>query len=184
VKASELKKGMIIKDGGEFYAVVEMEHRTPGNLRAIYQATLKSLLNPKIVNKRYSPSDSVEKADLESKKVQYLYEDHAGCHFMDMATFETLTLSDDMVGGGKDYLKENLEVEILYYENNPITIELPVSVALKVTESAPGTRGDTSGKAMKPATLETGLTINVPLFIEEGEVVMVDTRTGEYTGRA
>jgi len=184
VKASELKRGMIIRDGGEFYAVVDIEHRTPGNLRAIYQTTLKNILNAKIVNKRYSPADSVEKADLESKKVQYLYHDHSGYHFMDMDTYESMTISEDLVGQSKDYLKENLEVELLYYEHHPVTIELPVSVALKITESSPGIRGDTSGKAMKQATLETGFKINVPLFIEEGEIIMVDTRTGEYLGRA
>jgi elongation factor P len=184
MKASELKKGMIVKDGADFLMVVDIEHRTPGNLRAIYQATLKNILSGKIVNKRYSPADTVEKADLESKKVQYLYKDHAGCHFMDMETYETLSLTEDMVGSAKDYLKENLEVELLYYEHKPVTIEMPVSVKLKIVESAPGVKGDTSGKAMKPATLETGLTINVPLFIEEGEIVLVDTRTGVYLGRA
>lgn len=184
MKASELKKGMIIKDGGEFFIVIDMEHRTPGNLRAIYQATLKNILVPKIVNKRYSPSDTVEKADLESKKVQYLYRDHTGFHFMDMTTYESLTVSDETVGDGKNYMKENQEIELLYYEHHPISIELPTSVALKVVESAPGAKGDTSGKAMKPAILETGLTVNVPLFIEEGELVLVDTRTGNYLGRA
>lgn len=184
MKASELKRGMIIKDGGEFLVVVDIEHRTPGNLRAIYQTTLKNLLSAKIVNKRYSPTDAVEKADLESREVQYLYQDHAGFNFMDMATYETITLETDMVGQAKDYLKENLEVEVLYYEHRPVTIELPVSVALKITQSAPGLRGDTSGKAMKSATVETGLKINVPLFINEGETVLVDTRTGEYLERA
>ncbi|MBI5144054.1 MAG: elongation factor P [Candidatus Omnitrophica bacterium] len=184
MKASELKRGMIIKDGGDFYIVVEIEHRTPGNKRAIYQTTLKNLVSSKIINKRFSPTDSVEKADLESKEAQYLYQDHSGFHFMDMATYEAITISSDMIGESKFYLKENLEVEILYYEHRPVTIELPVSVELKVTESSPGIRGDTTGKAMKPATLETGLKINVPLFIEEGEIVKVDTRTGEYLGRA
>lgn len=184
MKASELKKGMIIKDGKEFYVVIDMEHRTPGNLRAIYQATLKNLLSGKMLNMRYSPADSVEKAELESKKVQYLYRDHSGYHFMDMENYETLTLTDVMVGSSKDYLKENQEAELLYHEHNPISIELPASVVLKITESAPGARGDTSGKATKPAKLETGLQINVPLFIEEGEAVIVDTRTGEYLGRA
>jgi elongation factor P len=184
VKASELAKGMIIKEGRDFYIVVDIEHRTPGNLRAIYQTTLKNLLSEKTINRRYSPSDTVEKADLESKKVQYLFRDHSTFHFMDMETYETLVINEGMVGSGKDYLKENLEVKILYYEHHPVTIELPVSVDLKVKESSPGIRGDTSGKAMKPATLETGLKINVPLFVEEGETVKVDTRTGEYLGRA
>lgn len=184
MKASELKKGMIIKEGNDFLVVIEMDHKTPGNLRAIYQATLKNLLSGRTINKRFNPSDSVEKADLDSKKVQYLFKDHEGFHFMDMETYETLTISEDMVGQGKDYLTENLEVELLYYEHNPISIELPISVKMKVTESAPGAKGDTSGKAMKPATVETGLTINVPLFIEEGEIVIVDTRNGQYLGRA
>ncbi|OGW83434.1 MAG: elongation factor P [Omnitrophica bacterium RIFCSPLOWO2_01_FULL_45_10] len=184
MRASELKKGMIIKDKGEFCIVVDIEHRTPGNLRAIYQTTLKNVLSSKIIKMRYSPDDSVEKADLESKNVQFLYSDPAGFHFMDMSSYETITLGDEMVGDARYYLKENLEVEVLYYERRPVTIELPVTVDLKVTESDPGIRGDTSGKVMKPATLETGLKVNVPLFIEEGEIVTVDTRTGEYIGRA
>lgn len=184
MKASELKRGMVVKDGSGFYVVVEIEHRTPGNLRAIYQTTLKNLLTAKLINKRYSPSDSVEKADLESKKFQYLFRDHSGFHFMDMSTYETVVMREDMVGEVKAYLKENLEVNIDYYEHRPIAIELPTSVALKVTESAPGIRGDTSGKTVKKASLETGLEVNVPLFINEGDVVIVDTRTGEYLGRA
>jgi elongation factor P len=184
MKASELKKGMIIKHGSDFFMCIDMEHRTPGNLRAIYQATLKNILTGKMLNQRYSPSDTVEKADLESRKVQYMYRDHSGYNFMENTTYENLTLSEELVGDAKLYLKENLEVELLYYEHNPIAIELPVSVALKITESAPGAKGDTSGKAMKPATLETGVVINVPLFIDEGEIVLVDTRTGQYLGRA
>jgi elongation factor P len=184
VKASELKKGMIVKDGANFFVVIEMEHRTPGNLRAIYQAVIKNILTGQTLNKRYSPSDTVEKADLESKKVQYLYRDHSGFHFMDMENYESLSITDEMVGSSKDFLKENLEVALLYHEHRPVTIEMPVSVALKIVESAPGAKGDTSGRAMKPAKLETGFTVNVPLFIDEGEIVMVDTRTGQYLGRA
>jgi elongation factor P len=175
---------MIIKEGNDFLMVVEMDHKTPGNLRAIYQATLKSLLSSKTLSKRYSPSDTVEKADLESKKVQYLYRDHSGYHFMDNETYETMTIGDEMVGDNSNFLKENQEAELLYYEHNPVTIEIPVSVKLKIVESAPGAKGDTSGRATKPAKLETGFVVNVPLFIEEGETILVDTRTGEYLGRA
>jgi elongation factor P len=103
---------------------------------------------------------------------------------MDMETYESIALEEALVGDNRKYLKENLGVEILYHDHRPVTVEIPVSVALKIKESAPGAKGDTSGKAMKPATLETGLVINVPLFIEEGEVVLVDTRTGSYIGRA
>ena len=184
MKASELKRGMIIKEGSEFYIVVGITHRTQGNKRGIYQTTVKNLLNGKIINMRFSPTDTIEKADLESKKVQYLYHDHSGFHFMDMATYESIALGDDLIGDERNFLKENLEVEISYYEHKPVTVELPVSVDLKIVESAPGAQGNTSGKAMKPAKLETGLTINVPLFIEEGEAVKVDTRTSEYLGRS
>ncbi len=184
MKASEIKKGMIIKEDGELYVVIDMDHKTPGNLRAIYQATLKSLINPKIVNKRYSPGDSVERAELDSKKAQYLFRDHSGYHFMDMETYDTLIITDEMVGSNKDYLKENLAVELLYHGHEALAVVLPVSIELKVIESAPGTRGDTSGKAMKPAKLETGITVNVPLFIKDGDVLKIDTRTGEYLERA
>lgn len=184
MKASEVKKGMIIKDGNELFAVLDVEHRTPGNLRAIYQTTMQSLTSNKIINKRYSPADTVEKVDLESKKAQYLFTDHSGYHFMDMETYESLALPTELIGSSKNYLKENLEVEMLYHEHHPVSISLPVSIPLKIIESAPGAKGDTSGRAMKPATMETGLVVQVPLFIEEGEVILVDSRTGEYLGRA
>lgn len=184
MKASGLKRGMIIDDGGKLYLVVSIEHRTPGNLRAIYQTILKNVVDGKLINMRYSPEDKVEKVDLEAKKAQYLFHDHSGFHFMDMETYETIVLGDDILSGIKNYLKENTEISLLYHEHKPVTAELSTSVDLKVTESAPGIRGDTSGKAMKTAKLETGLTINVPLFIEEGDIVKVDTRTGQYLGRA
>lgn len=184
MKASELKRGMIIEDNKELYVVIDVEHRTPGNLRAIYQTTLKHLLDGKILNMRYSPEDRVERVDLESKKAQYLFRDHAGFHFMDMDNYESIVLDEEIMSALKDYLKENAEVAILYHEHKPVSAELPTSVDLKVIESAPGARGDTSGKATKPAKLETGLVVNVPLFIEEGELVKIDTRNGQYLGRA
>jgi elongation factor P len=184
MKASELKRGMIIDDSGKLYVVISIEHRTPGNLRAIYQTTLKHLVDGKLINMRYSPEDKIEKVDLEAKKAQYLFHDHSGFHFMDMETYETIVLGADILSEIKDYLKENTEISLLYHEHKPVTAELSPSVDLKVTESAPGIRGDTSGKATKTAKLETGLTINVPLFIEEGDIVKVDTRTGQYLGRA
>jgi len=184
MKASELKKGMVIQDGRDLYVVVDIEHRTPGNLRAIYQTTLKNIIKGNLLNVRYSPADTVEKAELESKKGQYLFTDHAGFHFMDMETYETMVLSAELMGDAKNYLKENLGVEVLYHEHRAVAVQLPVSVDLKVIESAPGARGDTSGRALKPAKLETGVIVNVPLFIEEGEILKIDTRTGEYLGRA
>jgi len=184
MKASELKKGMVIEDAGQLYVVISIDHRTPGNLRAIYQATLKHILSGKLTNMRYSPEDKVEKVDLEAKKAQYLFHDHSGSHFMDMETYDTIILGDEILSGIKDYLKENAEISLLYHDHKPVTAELPASIDLKIIESAPGVQGNTSGKVTKPATLETGLVINVPLFINEGEIIKVDTRTGQYLGRA
>ena len=184
MKASDLKKGMIINDGGQLYAVTDVEHRTPGNLRAMYQTELKNIVDGRLANRRYSASDYVDKVDLEAKKGQYLFHDHSGFHFMDMETYETIVLDAEILAGVKDYLKENIEISVMYHDRKPITAELPTCIELKVTESAPGAQGNTSGKALKPATLETGLVINVPLFIEEGEIVKVDTRNGQYLGRA
>ncbi len=184
MKAAELKKGMIIEESGELYVVVGLEHRTPGNKRGIYQAMLKHILDSKVMNKRYSPDDFIERVDLEARQAQYLFHDHSGYHFMDMENYESVVLGDVILSDVKDYLKENAEISLLYHDRRPVTAELPAGVDLKVTESAPGARGDTSGKAMKPAKLETGLVINVPLFIEEGEIIKVDTRTGQYLGRA
>lgn len=184
MKASELKKGMIISDGGQLYVVTEIEHRTPGNLRAMYQTTLKNIIDGRLANRRYSAAENVDKVDLDAKNGQYLFHDHSGYHFMDMETYETIVLDDAILAGIKDYLKENIEISLMYHDHKPITAELPASVDLRVVESAPGARGDTSGKVTKSATLETGLVINVPLFIKEGEIIKVDTRTGQYLSRA
>ncbi|MDP3790649.1 MAG: elongation factor P [Candidatus Omnitrophota bacterium] len=184
MKASELKKGMMIEEDGQLYVVTDVDHKTPGNLRAIYQLTLKHLLDGRVTNKRFNPSDSVTKVDLEAKKAQYLFHDHAGFHFMDMETYDTIVLGDDILSDIKVYLKENAEIALLYHDHKPVTADLPVSMDFKVIESAPGARGDTSGKVTKPAKIETGLVVNVPLFIEEGEIIKVDTRTGQYLGRA
>jgi len=184
MKAAELKKGMIISDGGQLYVVTELEHRTPGNKRGIYQALMKHLLDGRAINKRYSPDDYIEKVDLDARKAQYLFHDHSGYHFMDMETYDTIVLDDEMLSGAKNYLKENIGISLLYHDHSPVSVELPISIDLKVIESAPGVRGDTSGKVTKPAKMETGLIVNVPLFIEEGETIKVDTRNGQYLGRA
>jgi elongation factor P len=121
LKASELEKGMIIKEGDEFLVVINIDHKTPGNLRAIYQVTLKNLLKGNMINRRFSPSDNVEKVDLESKKFQYLYSDHSGYHFMDMENYESIALDRALIGQNKDFLKENLEVLVFYNGHDPIS---------------------------------------------------------------
>ncbi len=183
MKASELKKGMFINDSGALCVVVDMEHRTPGNWRASYQIYLKNLQTGRVVKQRYNPDDLVEQAHLEPKKAQYLYHDTSGFHFMEMESYETVLLSDEIVGGAKDYIKENSEVDLVYYQERPVALELPLRVDLKVTEAPVGLKGDTEGTARKSVVLETGLRINAPLFISEGDIVRVDTTNGEYLGR-
>jgi elongation factor P len=184
MRVSEVKKGTFINEGGELYMVVDIEHRTPGNYQACYQLYLKHLTDSKVIKRRYNPDTMVEEARPQTQKAQYLYHDASGFHFMDMETYDTITLNDEVVGDLKNYLKENAKVGLLSYKNAPVSLELPSKVDLKVTEAPLGLRGDTVGTAKKQVTLETGLKINVPLFIKEGDIIQVDTTTGEYLGRA
>jgi elongation factor P len=183
MKASGLRKGSIISEKGDLYLVVEMDHRTPGNYRACYQVYLKSLKDGRVVKQRYNPDDEVEDVRLEAQKAQYLYRDNSGFHFMDMETYETVILNEEIVGGAKNYIKENSEITFLYHNKKPVSIELPSRVDLRVIEAPVGLRGDTEGTARKQITLETGFKLNVPLFIKEGDVIRIDTETGEYVGR-
>jgi elongation factor P len=182
--ANDLRKGMAIKYNGNAAIVLEVHHRTPGNLRAFVQAIIRYINTGKSADVRFSSTDKVELVDIERKQLDFSYKDNNGFHFMDPETYETITFHETLVGDAKDYLVENLSVQVLYAEGKAVEIELPASVALKVVESAEGLRGDTASNVTKPAVLETGKTINVPLFIKEGETVKIDTRTGAYMGRA
>jgi elongation factor P len=183
MKASGLKKGTVINEEGGLYMVIEIAHHTP-NYRAVYQTTLRNVATGRVIKKSYDPIDQVEEAILDSHKVQYLYKDGQGYHFMNMETYEELVVSEDVVGDAINYMKENGEVELLYLEDKAVSLELPPRVDLKVIEAPMAIRGDTAGTARKLITLETGYKLNVPLFIAEGDVVRIDTVTGEYTGRA
>jgi len=184
MKASGLRKGSIIDEKGELFLVVDMDHRTPGNYRACYQVYLKNLKDGRVVKQRYNPDDEVNDARLEAKSAQYLYHDAAGFHFMDMETYDTVILNEEVVGDSKNYIKENSEVKFLYYNSKPVSIELAPRVDLAVIEAPMGLRGDTEGTARKQVILETGFKVNVPLFIKQGDVIRIDTATGEYVGRA
>ncbi len=183
MRVSEVKKGMFIEEGGEIYMVVDIEHRTPGNYQACYQLYLKHLLDSRMIRKRYNPDATVEEARLETRRANYLYRDSEGFHFMDLESYETIALGEEMVGDFKNYLKEEQELSLLFYKNKPISLQLPLKVKLKVVEAPIGVRGDTVGSATKEVTLETGLKLQVPLFIKEGDILEVDTTTGEYLGR-
>ena len=175
---------MAIKYNGNTAIVLEVHHRTPGNLRAFVQAIIRYINTGKSADVRFGSTDKVELVEIERKQLEFSYKDRNGYHFMDPATYDTVTLQQNLIGAAKDYLVENLVVQVLYAEGKPVQVELPSSVNLKIVESPEGVRGDTASNVTKPAVLESGKTINVPLFIREGEIVKIDTRTGAYLGRA
>lgn len=183
MQANDLRKGAAIVMNGQLYVVLGADHRTPGNKRAFMQVELRELKSGKIIQQKFSSTEPVQEANLESKHAQYLYRDHEGLHFMDLEDYHTFSLSEEMVGGQKYYIKENDEVDVDFHDGNPVLLELPAQVTLKVIESPPWVKGDSVSNNTKPATLETGLKLQVPLFIKEGELVKVDTRTGEYLSR-
>ncbi len=183
-EASDLRKGLKIMIDGEPYIITEFQFSKPGKGQALYRCKLKNMITGLTMDRTYRSGDKFEPANLEEKRMQYLYNDGDGYHFMDLKNYEQVTLSEDQVGDARNFLKDNMEVDILFFnENVPISIALPNFVELEVTKSDPGVRGDTATGATKPATLETGYTVQVPLFIEEGEVLKIDTRTGQYVER-
>ena len=182
--ANDLRRGMAIKYNGNPAIVLEVHHRTPGNLRAFVQAIIRYINTGKSADVRFSSTDKVELVEIERKTLEFSYNDRNGYHFMDPESYDTITLQENLISDAKDYLVENLAVQVLCAEGRPVQVELPASVSLKVVESPEGVRGDTASNVTKPAKLETGKSINVPLFIKEGENIKIDTRTGTYMGRA
>jgi len=182
--ANDLRKGMAVRYNGNPAIVLEVQHRTPGNLRAFVQVIVRYIGTGKSADIRFSSTEKVDTVETNRQQLEFSYSDHQGYHFMDPDSYETITLNADLVSECKDYLVENLKVDVLSVEGRPVQIELPSAVELKVTESADGIRGDSANNVQKPATLETGKIINVPLFIKEGETIRVDTRNGTYMGRA
>jgi elongation factor P len=182
--ANDVRKGMAIKYGGEVCLVLDSQHRTPGNLRAFVQATIRSIRTGKASQVRFASTEPIETVPLMRRKLEYSYKDGNGYTFIDPATFESVTLNDDLAGGCKDYLVEGSMCEIIFNNDVPVQVENPASVNLKVIESPEGVRGDSSSNVMKPALLETGISVQVPLFIKEGEIIKIDTRTGQYMGRS
>jgi elongation factor P len=182
--ANDLRKGMAIRYNGNPAIVLEVQHRTPGNLRAFVQAIIRYINTGKSADVRFSSTEKVDLVDVNRQQLEFSYSDPTGYHFIDPDSYETITLQEDLLADSKDYLVENLKVEVLSIEGRPAQVELPSSVTLKVTESAEGVRGDSANNVQKPATLETGKIVQVPLFIKEGELIKIDTRNGTYMGRA
>ncbi len=182
--ANDIRKGQVIKFNGEPHLVMETQHRTPGNLRAFVQIKMRNLRYGKALDQRFASTDSMEVLPTEHKTLEFSYADRDTFAFMDPETFETVELSATLIGDAKNYLTANGRVDVLYVDEKPLTIELPSSVVLKVVESADGVKGDTASNVQKPATLETGLIVQVPLFIKEGELLKISTSDGSYMGRA
>ncbi|MGA3170708.1 MAG: elongation factor P [Chthoniobacteraceae bacterium] len=182
--ANDLRKGMAIRYNGNPAIVLEVQHRTPGNLRAFVQAIIRYINTGKSADVRFGSTDKVETVDVNRSQLEFSYKDQQGFHFMDPETYETVSLNEDLLKEAKDYLVENLKVDVLSIEGRAVQVDLPSSVVMKVVESADGVRGDSANNVQKPAVLETGLQIQVPLFIKEGEMIKVDSRTGAYMGRA
>lgn len=181
---SDLKNGVIINFNNELHSVISVEHKTPGNLRAFYQVKLKNLKNGKTMENRFRSGESIQLERLDTGNYQYLYKDGEDYVFMENETFEQVTIAGDIIGKGGNYLKEGEIVQIMFHNSNPLSIEIPPHVFLKVISAPPGVKGDTATGATKPVELETGATVNAPLFINEGDVLKVDSRTGDYIERA
>ena len=183
VSTSDFKNGLKINLDGSPYVIVYFQHVKPGKGGAFVRTKIKNLLNGKTVDKTFRAGEKMTEADIEQRGMQYLYNDGENCIFMDSKNFDQIPITDEVIGENSKFLLENAEVDVLFYKGNPINIELPAFVELVISQSDPGVKGDTSSGATKPATLETGAVIQVPLFLKEGEKVRVDTRTGEYCER-
>jgi len=181
--SNDLKNGLVLNIDGQLWTVNEFQHVKPGKGPAFVRSKLKNVLTGKVVERTFNAGVKVETASVDKREMNYLYNDGSGFVFMDNQNYEQMTLSEEVVGDAKDYLLENQGAVVAVYEGNPIYVELPASVVLEITYTEPGLQGDRSSGGTKPATVETGLQIQVPLFIEQNVKVRVDTRTGEYLGR-
>ena len=181
---NDLKNGMTLNLDGQLWNVIEFQHVKPGKGGAFVRTKMRSALSGKVVEKTFNAGVKVEVASVEKRNMQYLYRDGEDFMFMDSTNYDQISVSKQTVGEAVDYLLENAAVVVAMHEGNPLFIEMPASVELVITYTEPGLQGDRSSGGTKPATVETGITIQVPLFIKQGEKVLVDTRTGAYLGRA
>jgi elongation factor P len=183
IAATQLKRGMAIKLNGELYRVFSFQHITPGNWRGMVQTKLKSIKSGSIIEHRFRSEDRVEQAYLETHEMEYLYSDGTDYYFMNTESFEQFHLPADLLEDAIPYLIPNIRIQVEFYDAKPIGVELPGSVELRVVATEPALRGATVSNVNKPATLETGLVIQVPPFINEGEMIRVDTNDGKYLER-
>ncbi len=179
-----MRPGMVIKFNNDLFSVFKVEHRTPGNLRGFVQAKMRNLRSGTMIEHRFSSEDRVEKAILEEHEMEYLYDDGEYYYFMNSESFEQMHFTREMLGDAVQYLIPQLKVTVEFYEGKPMSVELPATVDLTVVETEPGLKGATVSNVGKPAKLETGLVVQVPAFINEGEKIRVNTAEGTYQERA
>jgi elongation factor P len=184
IPATQMRPGMIIKHNGELHSVFKVEHRTPGNLRAFIQAKLRNLRTGAMFEHRFRSPDPIEKVAVDEIKMEYLYHDGDNYHFMNQDNYEQIALSAEVLGDAVDYLTANMQISIEFFDGKPVGVELPQTVDLKVVETEPGIKSATASSVTKPAKTETGLIVQVPPFINEGETIRVDTAEGAYLSRA
>lgn len=182
--ASDFRKGITFELNGEPHVVIDFQHVKPGKGAAFVRTKYKNILTGATREEAFNPNDKFPKAHIETKQMQYLYNDGELYYFMDQETFEQVPLMEEQVEEAMKFLRENDEATIKFYKDAAFMVEAPNFVNLSVTETEPGVKGDTATNVTKAATVETGATIQVPIFIEEGEVIQIDTRTGDYLGRA
>ena len=183
VDTSQFRNGLKIELDGEPFVIVYFQHVKPGKGGAFVRTKVKNLKTGRVLDRRFRAGERVEAADIDDRKMQFLYRDGDQLVFMDSDSYDQIPFSNDQVGDAKKFLIENLVVDVLFWRGQPINIELPSFIEAAVTECEPGMKGDTASGATKPATLETGAVVQVPLFVKEGERIRVDTRTGEYVER-
>jgi elongation factor P len=184
IQATRLKKGNLIVLDGELYRILELQHVTPGNLRGFVRVKLRNIRNGTLQDQRLRSEDVIQRASLDEIEMQYMYSDSAGHHFMDTSTYDQITLSDEVLGDTLGYLVAESTIKVEFYGSEPVGLELPQTVDLAVTDTAPAIKGATASAQLKPATLETGLVVSVPPFINIGDKVRVNTESGEYQNRA
>ena len=184
IPATQLRPGMIIKHNSELHAVFSVEHRTPGNLRAFIQAKLRNLRTGAMFEHRFRSADAIEKITVDEIKMEYLYSEGDDYYFMNMESYEQTLLKHDTLGDSVDYLTPNLQITVEFFDGKPVGIELPQTVELTVVETEPGLKSATASSVTKPAKTETGLVVQVPPFINEGDKIKVDTSEGAYLSRA
>ena len=183
IDTSEFRKGLKIEIDNEPFEIVEFQHVKPGKGSAFVRTSIRSLLTGRVLQPTFKSGDKVGRPDIEEKEMQFLYKQGDDYYFMDTRNYEQTFLGEKVLGDSRNFLKENIEASVLFYNGKPLGLSLPNSVDLKVTKCDPGIRGDTVSGALKPATLETGYVVNVPLFINEGDVLKIDTRDGKYLTR-